>query len=314
MKKQILAILGVALLLVCAGVAPAVVKAVEYDSYVALDNKDAEWGIIASDEMMGSLWFNASGPEFEYKLGASGLEPGEDYSLIYYADFGEDRFDEWGGNNPGALIETFESDEFGEIVGEGSVYLGINLPEAPDANIEEYDYCGAPDYYDNCHGAKVWLVLTEDYDSELKKVTNWNPTAWLFETDLIYYLYEPEVGLPAEGTILPATLGVEIDVLSLDFGSIQQGTTSDELPITIENTGSVDIKVSAYVTDTVGTLFTDCLELSSDEVGWVDSQIWFYTPIVPDDTKTVYARLNVPGGYSLGTFTGTVFFLIQVAP
>jgi len=113
---------------------------------------------------------------------------------------------------------------------------------------------------------------------------------------------------------LPASIGVSIVQSSLNFGAVQQGATSSVLDITITNTGSVNIKVSVLVTDIVGTLFKDCLEISSDDgVTWVDSETWFFTPILTGATKTIKARLHVPAGYSLGTFSGTVFILAQEA-
>jgi len=110
------------------------------------------------------------------------------YSLIYYADFA-DRMNEWGGNNPGALIATGIADGTGNLYMVGSVALGINLPCEPDANISTYNYSGAPDYYPTAYGAKIWLVPSSCYDAVNKKVISWSPTLFLFETDLIHYTY-----------------------------------------------------------------------------------------------------------------------------
>jgi hypothetical protein len=64
----------------------------------------------------------------------------------------------------------------------------MDLPSYPDANIDKYDYSGAPDYYEHAHGAKIWLVPSTDYSAEAKKMIAWNPSAYLFETDLIAYI------------------------------------------------------------------------------------------------------------------------------
>ncbi len=49
----------------------------------------------------------------------------------------------------------------------------MDLPDPKDANY--------PD------GAKIWLVLSEDYDAAEKKMTVWNPAEYLFEYELITY-------------------------------------------------------------------------------------------------------------------------------
>ena len=43
------------------------------------------------------------------------------------------------------------------------------------------------DNFGLCQGAKIWLIPSSDYDNETKKLTAWNPTTYLFETDLITY-------------------------------------------------------------------------------------------------------------------------------
>ena len=155
---------------------------VNYISKLKLNNKDANWKEI-NDEREGNLEYNIVGDEFKYKFEATGLIPNTDYSLIYYADKPE-RFVEWGGNNPGALIIATTSNNEGNLIVEGSKDLGINLPSESDANIDEYNYC-ASDRYPRCHGAKIWLVLSSDYAEP--ELNGWNPTEYLFETDLIWY-------------------------------------------------------------------------------------------------------------------------------
>ena len=51
--------------------------------------------------------------------------------------------------------------------------LGMDFPHPDDAN-----------YLD---GAKVWLVLSDDYDGATCQMNGWNPTEYLFEYDLISY-------------------------------------------------------------------------------------------------------------------------------
>jgi hypothetical protein len=46
-----------------------------------------------------------------------------------------------------------------------------------------------PDPADANHptGAKIWLVLSSDYDSGSNSMTAWNPNEYLFEYNLIKY-------------------------------------------------------------------------------------------------------------------------------
>ena len=149
-----------------------------YWSSVDLVSKNTEWETVAGAQ--GTLTYQLT-EDFNYEFEATGLVAG-DYSLIYYADM-PDRFEDWGGKNPGGEIATFTVEEDGIISETGTSDLVIDLPNNPDANISEHDYCGGVDNYDLCHGAKVWLVESSNYvDGE---VITWDPTQFLFETDLI---------------------------------------------------------------------------------------------------------------------------------
>ena len=138
-----------------------------------------------------TLTYELVAPSFNYEFEATGLIDSKEYSLIYYADK-QDRFVNWGGDSPGALIATFTADENGNIPKQtGSKNLKMNLPHANDWNgSAEANYCDGAnghDDYDLCRGAKIWLVLSDDYDDSAKKLTAWNPESYLFETDLITY-------------------------------------------------------------------------------------------------------------------------------
>ncbi len=160
-----------------------------------LENKDtANWQPITESgdtQTRGVLTYNTAGPEFNYTFAATGLTQGETYSLIYYADQ-QTRFTNWGGDSPGALIDTFIADGSGNIPATaGNIDLGMDLPDSNDWNASAApDYCeGHNDYdhYNTCTGAKIWLVPSSEYNSVGKKLTTWNPSAYLFETDLIHY-------------------------------------------------------------------------------------------------------------------------------
>lgn len=153
-----------------------------------LENKDStNWDIII-DDVSAILKYHTEGTSFTYDLTGKVPLSNTDYILIYYADK-QDRFENWGGDNPGALIVKITSDGSGNIVKSGATDLGTVLPNQNDWNANpDPDYCNNHNGYDSythCNGAKIWLVLASDYDETNKKLTAWNPSNYLFETDLI---------------------------------------------------------------------------------------------------------------------------------
>lgn len=158
---------------------------------LTLEDKDASWKVI-SNSTHGTLVYNTAGQKFTGTFEATGLAVLTNYALIYYADK-DPRFQSWGGDNPGAVIKTFNTDGSGNI---GSINIdvdiGIDLPESPDWNINPApDYCdnnNGFDDYNTCAGAKIWLVPTSDLTSDSTlPLDAWNPSTYLFETDLINY-------------------------------------------------------------------------------------------------------------------------------
>ena len=129
--------------------------------YVVLVSKDSEWNVVG--DAFGVLFYSKEAEEFDYVFHAGGLDSGVGYSLIYYAD-------PWPGDN-GALIGSGTSGSDGVLNLGGSENLGGDIPNPDDENY--------PD------GAKVWLVLSTDYDGT--KMTGWNPGDYLFESYLITY-------------------------------------------------------------------------------------------------------------------------------
>jgi len=160
---------------------------VTYKDSVHLENKDpADWSII-DDGMEADITFGLVGETFDYTIEATGLQIDTEYVLIYYADQ-QDRFVDWGGDNPGAILGTFTADSNGEISYSYSLDIGMNLPHVSDwNNAPPADYTVDPDNYLHKTGAKIWLVPSADYDTGTKSLTAWNPTTYLFETELIRY-------------------------------------------------------------------------------------------------------------------------------
>jgi len=158
---------------------------------LVLEDKDAQWNVIPG-VMQGTLTYNTAGQTFTGTFDATGLAVTTEYALIYYADK-DPRFQSWGGDNPGAVIATFNSDGSGNITSQNiNVDLGIDLPESPDWNINPTpDYCdnhNGFDSYNTCAGAKIWLVPTNNLTGgNSLPLVSWNPSTYLFETDLINY-------------------------------------------------------------------------------------------------------------------------------
>lgn len=106
--------------------------------------------------------YNLSGSTFDFKFNGHKLEPGTEFTMIYYPD-------PWPGEGLICLGSGIANKK-GNIKIKGSVDTG-NLPAAHDEN----------------EGAKIWLVLSVDVDCETATMTGWNPTEYLFEFDLITF-------------------------------------------------------------------------------------------------------------------------------
>lgn len=145
-----------------------------YSDYLYLYEKDPNDWTIVEDGAWGLLEYDNEGSEFCYDFDGYDLEIVEDYSLIYYAD-------PWPGDKPGALIDSVITDGDGEINMMGCVDLGMDLPHPDD-----YNYT-SPCAGDPCPGAKIWLVLSSDYDAGNHKMIGWDPTEYLFEGNTILY-------------------------------------------------------------------------------------------------------------------------------
>lgn len=173
-----------------------------YVGKLILSSKDPTTWEINPDGEQASLTYTVVGDKFEYTLTtlgiSSGLEGNEDYVLIYYADQ-PDRFVNWGGA-PAFELGILPD---GENTLSGSVNV-INLPFDTDWNGgSEADYTQSPDFYAHAKGAKIWLIPVSDYNGVNEVLSAWNPSKYLFETDLIYYFANSEgkITVPANSFI-----------------------------------------------------------------------------------------------------------------
>jgi len=123
-----------------------------------LENKDPNtWQPIENDNTFGQLVFKSPYPTFDYDLTVQGLDPETDYSLIYCA----------GGDWPctgGIRIAEFKTDSSGAATDSGN-----------------------PDIQTDLHSAKIWVILSSDWDDTNYKMTGWHQAEYLFEWNLIDY-------------------------------------------------------------------------------------------------------------------------------
>ena len=288
-------------------VSPTPSPAAGYTAAVQLEDKDSvTWAIVGlGTGKTGVLSYNPSGVTFNYRLDVSGLEVSTAYSLIYYAN-------PYPGNNPGALIGTGTSGADGSLIITGISNLNKNLPTAPDANML-IDHSVAPDFYSHAYGAKVWLVPSACYSGT--SISVWSPTRFLFETDMLNYTDTDLTGgttLPTTATVTEPTsiIGLTVSPASLAFGSVAIGTCSADVPITLNNTGNVPIKVAANPSAGINA---SCMQLRPTGGTYTSALGWVSPTILAGQSLIVYAKLCPTIAFS-GTVPGTLGFNASFAP
>ena len=143
-----------------------------------VDFDNAPWAII-EDEVFADVTFNTCGTNFVYTIDYEGLDVGEEYKLIYYADVPP----RWDGDGIVTVLKTFTATDSGTTSGTRDVPA---MPTTDDYN----SYTQIEDAYAHRYGAKLWIIPSEATDGE--KIINWysegtgNPILW--ETDLALYI------------------------------------------------------------------------------------------------------------------------------
>ena len=135
------------------------------------------WEIVAGGAW-GKMTYSLSGETFDFVFNGHGLPVGVDYTLIYYPD-------DWTFAQQGNIIclDSGVVNGGGNIHLAESVVLAEDLPIAGDVGDCNYGY----------GGAKIWLVLSDNVDCINGKFLRWgDPTAYLFEGDVISFTFEAE--------------------------------------------------------------------------------------------------------------------------
>jgi hypothetical protein len=287
-------------------VIPATATAVaDPDGKLILENKNPSTWLAIPDTRFGVLSYYSSGATFTFAFLAEGLEVSTAYSLIYYAN-------PWPGNNPGKLIGTGTSLADGTLAISGIPNLDMSLPTPPDSNMV-VNHCGVPNNYLTCFGAKIWLVPSDCYSAGTNSISTWSPTRFLFETNLINYIDTDVPGDPGDTVAMTATvtepastIGLTVSPQSIAFGSVEIGSCSANFPITLTNTGTVPIKVTALAS--IG-FYTDCLKIDT-----IAANSWVSTTIIAGGSLIVNAKVCINTTAYAGTQTGSVSFLASFTP
>jgi hypothetical protein len=136
-------------------------------AHLYLFEKDPDSWNIVKRGAWGKMRFNFSGTVFSFVFNGHKLQPGENYTLIYYPDKT---------GNPWPRTDIIflgngTANKGGNVHIADSLELNTDLPSTVDINV----------------GAKIWLVLSTDLNFETNTMFGWNPTEYLFEHNPITY-------------------------------------------------------------------------------------------------------------------------------
>ena len=160
--KRIMLVATAVALAVALSVAPVLAKGPSGPSgksdvgHLYLVEKDPSTWEVVEEGAWGKLNYKCNEDGFSFVFNGHGLEPGASYELMNYVD-------PWPGNDSQLLAS-------GVANGGGNIHLegAVDCLRAPrDAD-----------------GAKIWLVVADDFDEENELMVGWNPTEYLFEYDL----------------------------------------------------------------------------------------------------------------------------------
>jgi hypothetical protein len=288
---------------------------------LTLENKNSTtWAIIGGDGISATLTFGTIGPTFKGTLTTSGLGGSIGYALIYYPD-NVNRFVSWNGAG-GVVIATWNGNVVNLAINNN---LGINLPIPADWNVNPVpNYCNNNngfDSYAHCAGAKIWIVPTSDLTGgPVLPLVNWNPVAWLFETDLVTYTIGNPTTTCVGGQCVPIVCGMTATG-SPAFGNMVQGTTVQSgITTTVTNTGNVQVNPLISGVNWVGSTYSGNSNawMPVGATQWTDT-IW--ANVVPltttptsmgaigiAGTATVSYQLTVPSPQPTDTYSQTITF------
>lgn len=142
------------------------------NDHLYLFEKDSETWEIVEDPKWAKMNFNNK--KNTYVLNAHGLAPEEEFELICYLD-------PWPGDGSIWLGEG-TSDAEGNLHIKGEIVVDDLHTAAQEKLILDPEN---PEYSPLANGAKIWLVLEDDFDEENDVMFGWTPEEILFEFDLL---------------------------------------------------------------------------------------------------------------------------------
>lgn len=285
----------------------------------AKDSTTPTWQCIPG--ATGTLTFGTVGPTFTGTLTTQGLVVSTNYALIYKPDT-NNRFVNWNGAG-GVVIASWVGNANGLAINNN---LGINLPIPADWNINPNpNYCNNNngfDSYAHCAGAKIWIVPTSDLSAGPSlPLTVWNPTTYLFETDLVTYTVGNPTTTCYNNQCVPITCGIGLSGTP-DFGIMTPGTTFQSVQTTtVTNSGNVPENPTISGANWVGNLYAtlgDGYWMPVGATQWYVSG-WNTLTTTPtsigtigtSDTATVYYQLSVPSPQPTDTYSQTITFSVS---
>lgn len=132
------------------------------------EKNSTDWTVVEGGAW-GKMTYRIARPNFKFVFNGHDLEPGYEYTLIYYPD-------PWPGNGL-ICLGSAVADEYGDVHIKSTRKNPLNIGDLPasyDANFGE--------------GAKIWLVLSQDVSCDTDPaMVGWNPAEYLFEAQLMTY-------------------------------------------------------------------------------------------------------------------------------
>lgn len=114
----------------------------------------------------------------------------------------------------------------------------------------------------------------------------------------------PDAAVTVETEVLADVIAISITPITLDFGKVYRGASSSPLDMTITNTGSVSVAVSA---SSESAFYHSCLTLDGAHL-----DVW-EIQIPKDSGFSTSAMVTVPSDWPVGTESGTVIFWAEKA-
>lgn len=129
-----------------------------------VEKDPSDWSIV-EDGAWGQMTYQIGKAKLWSFFNGHGLEPGWNYTLIYYPDYE---------GNPWPRVNIV-------CLGSGIANAGgqVHIQSSTDWDFRD-------ELEDNYPCAKIWLVVSDDINCDSSTMYGWRPTEYLFEFNLIF--------------------------------------------------------------------------------------------------------------------------------